>query len=332
VRLANTQGGGPVAFGRVTVGIHAPSGGPVVQAGTMREVHFGGRPSITLAPGATAVSDPVPLAVGVGSDLAVSLAVLSARGAYSGHQTAKRVSWLSSPGTGDQTLDEGGTAFHWETMSSYWLSGIDVLTRRRPVVVAIGDSITDGHLLAPDLDQDWPAVLSARLRGGASVLNAGIEGNQVTRDACGTCGRGMVNRFSPDVLEIPGVTHVVVFGGTNDIATGVPAARVAAALTSLAQRAHARGIKVIGATVTPRQDTLLGWNPAVHEPVRQALNAWIRRTHVFDAVLDFDAVIRDPGNPQQLDPRFDCGDRLHPNALGLAALGDSVDLHLITGR
>ncbi len=330
IRLANTDGSGPVTFGRVTVGIHAAASGPVVVPGTIREVRFGGRPSLTLAPGVTAVSDPVNLAVGVGSDLAVSLHVVSALGSYSGHQWSKRLSWLSSPGTGDQTLDEAGTAFHWSMVSSYWLSGIDVLTTRRPVVVAIGDSITDGHLLAPDMDQDWPSVLSSRLKSSAAVINAGIAGNQLSRNGGGGSGPGIVNRFGRDVLDVPGVTHVVVFAGTNDIATGVPAARLASAMTAIANRAHARGIKVIGATITPRQDLILGWNLAVHEPIRQAFNAWVRTAKVLDAVADFDVVLRDPADPTQLDRRYDSGDRLHPNAVGLAALGNSVDPRLIS--
>lgn len=331
VRLANTDGGA-VTFGRATVGIRTQGGGPVVMPGTLRELRFGGRPSVTLARGATATSDPVPLPVAVADDLAVSLFVAKATAPYAGHFSARRVSWLSAPDSGDQTLDEAGSTFHWTTTSSYWLAGIDVLGRARPVVVAIGDSITDGHLTTPELDQDWPSVLARRLRGGAAVVNAGIAGNQVTRASCGTCGPSVVSRFGSDVLDVPGVTHVIVFAGTNDLGTGVSPARIADGLASVAARARQRGVRVIGATITPRQDLILGWNPAVHEPRRQALNAWIRTSRAFDAVVDFDAALRDPAAPTQLDYRYDSGDRLHPSVAGLEALGNSVDLRLVATR
>src|SRR5581483_5712030 len=118
-----------------------------------------------------------------------------------------------------------------------------------PVVVAIGDSITDGHLAAPDFDQDWPSVLAARMNGGAVVINSGIGGNQVTRTGCQPCGPPIVDRFKRDVLDVPGVTHVVLFAGTNDIAAHVPAAKITRTLHDLARIAHDHGLKVIGGTI-----------------------------------------------------------------------------------
>lgn len=327
--LSNAEGSGPVEFGHVTIGVRDDVKG--VRLGSMRDVSFGGRRSLRLAAGEEARSDVVNLAVPAMTDLAVSLHVRHAEGPFvSGHGVGRKVSWMSSAGSGDWSADQFGIGFTMSTAQMFWVSTVEVLGSPRPVVVALGDSITDGHYVLPELDQDWPAVLANRLGGGVSVINAGIGGNALTRKACSYCGRAASIRLERDVLDIPGVTHVILLTGTNDVAMNVPATTITAAMADIARRAHARGIKVIAGTLLPRDDTQVSWVRERHIPVRHAVNDWIRASNEFDGVIDFDEVMRDPANHEALNPNYDSGDRLHPNPNGFLAMGSSVDTDLIT--
>lgn len=323
LRLSNRDGDRPVVFGSVTVGLR--SAGPAVEAGTLRAVRFLGARRVTLAPGAEVVSDPVMFPLSFGDQVAVSVSVVGASGTVTWHRWAKAFAYVSSARSGDETADDSGTAYRSAGMSWFWLEGMDQDTTASGTVVALGDSITDGWPTAPDQYQTWPDVLADRIPGHAlGVVNAGIAGNQLTGDNCaGACGAPAVARLDHDALDLAGVTDLIVFEGTNDLyASRAPASRVVGALRWIVIRARQRDLRVLGATITPRSDS--GWTSAM-EANREAVNDWIRHSGEFDSVLDFDAVVRDPTDPHRLAPEYDSGDNLHPNALGLRAIGASID-------
>jgi len=230
----------------------------------------------------------------------------------------------------------------------WWLKAIDVESvSSAGAIVAFGDSITDGTCTTLDAHDRWEDVLSVRLgleheanaRGGAtgglkSVVNEGIGGNTLIREglmppADSTPG---LERFDRDVLSHHGVTDVVLFMGTNDIRRGATAGQVIAAMTSIAQKVKARGARAIGVSIVPRHNvapsgTNTGWNPEKTR-IRNEVNQWIRTKAPFDAVIDFDRVVRDPANPDLLRSAFNCGDGIHPSPAGYYAMGTSVDLSL----
>jgi lysophospholipase L1-like esterase len=247
-------------------------------------------------------------------------------------------------GAGDQTAAaaiQAGT-----TLSTrVFLSAIQVeAAPATRTVVALGDSITDGNMSTVDGNRRWPDVLARRLSGeGVAVLNAGISGARLLQDKMGS---NALARFDRDVLSQPGVATAVVFIGINDIAwngtafaPSDPAARVEdliAGYRQLIARAHTRGVRIVGATLTPfegaLQDTpMRGYYGADKERVRQAVNTWIRDGGEFDAVLDFDAITRDPSHPARFLPAYDSGDHLHPGDAGYRAMADSIDLRALLG-
>jgi len=222
----------------------------------------------------------------------------------------------------------------------YFVSGIDVLAAREVGgIVAVGDSLTDANISTPDAFARWPDQLARRLiarRGGRmlGVMNQGLGGNRILHDIRGDSG---LRRFDRDVLAQPGVTHAIVMLGTNDLRNRwrkpeeeATAPAMIAGLKQLALRAHAGGIRIFGATLTPfENETFLvgAWNPE-REAVRIAVNTWIRTGGAFDAVVDFDAGLRDPEHPARMLPIYDCGDHLHPSDLGYNRMGDIIDLAL----
>jgi lysophospholipase L1-like esterase len=225
----------------------------------------------------------------------------------------------------------------------FWLSDVEVMTSgETPGIVAFGDSITDGDQSTPDANQRWPDQLARRLmdhpRGQKiGIMNKGIAGNRLLHDSIGADG---LARFDRDVLAAPGVTHVIVQMGNNDIFTINPSETVTVDQViqghkQLIERAHAKGLKIFGCTLTPVQGFLLPGTPfAVWTPTnelkRQALNAWIRTSGSYDAVIDFDRVLRDPSQPARILPALDSGDHGHPTDAGYKALADSIDLNLFS--
>ena len=324
LRLSNQYGSGPVTIGKASVAIRTV--GKAVDPATIRFLSFAGSRQITIQPGDEAWSDPVPLHVSKFSDIAVSLYVVSAKGTYSGHRAAKNTAWFSARDTGDLTADFTGAGLGWPALTWLWAQELDVMSEARPVVVAIGDSITDGHLIAPESNAEWPSLLAQRLGGDVSVINAGINGNVLLSPGSGEYGRAVVDRFDHDALDVSGVTHVVLLAGTNDIRRGSTAAQLADGYRQLVARAHARGVRVIAGTITPRDDQPWGWVPAKHNPIRRQINHWIRTAGIFDGIVDFDAATRDSSNPDFLRLDYDSGDRLHPNAAGHRGLADAVNL------
>jgi lysophospholipase L1-like esterase len=225
------------------------------------------------------------------------------------------------------------------------LADVEVAASKKiGAVVTLGDSITDGYCSTPDANHRWPDYLSQRLNAkkgnnGMAVLNQGISGNRLLHDLVGP---NSLARFDRDVLAQAGVTHVVVLEGINDIgipgAFGLPdqavsADEIIAGLQQLIERAHVKELKIFGGTLTPFEGTLFpGYYTPAGETKRQAVNAWIRSTADFDAVIDFDKAVQDPSHPTRLLPAYDCGDHLHPNDAGYKAMADFVNLKLFQGH
>jgi lysophospholipase L1-like esterase len=294
---------------------------------------FGGRAAVTLEPGALIVSDDVDLAVPPLAELAVSLYLPQQTGKPTAHELGLNTTYVV-PGdaAGAVTLPRAAT-----NRSYFWLAGIEVLARRGSgTIVAFGDSITDGFSTTPDTHRAWPALLAAKLQSDPAtahwgVVNAGISGNRIRRDIVGASA---LARFDRDVLSRGGVGWLILFEGINDITfSALPRApaeqrataeQVIEGLSQLVDRAHAHGIKVMGATLMPMGGLWL--HNAQTEAVRAAVNAWIRTGGKFDAIVDFDAVTRDPARPERLRAELDSGDHIHPNDAGNAAMADAIEL------
>lgn len=325
VSLSNAFGSRAVTFDSVWAG-RAGSGATVV-AGTNRRVTFSGSTSVTVPPGAEVLSDPLPGEVPGRSTLAVSIHVVGEAGTVSGHRLAHQTSWVSAPG--DHAQDESSTAYGTPTNSYAWVEALVVEAPRQvDTVVAFGDSITDGDTSTTSANRRWPNLLAERiLRQPApqhlGVMNAGISGNRVLTDGSGQSAQA---RFDRDVLAQPDVRTAVVMEGVNDLRweLATQPSDLVNAYRQLIARAHARGVCVVGGTITPWEGGSR-WSPA-KDDIREAVNEWIRTSGEFDAVVDFDAAIRDPQRPARMLPVHDSGDHLHPGDAGYAAMAAAVDL------
>ena len=347
IRLDNAYGTEPVTIGRAFVGHRVR--GAALAAGSNRPLTFGGTAETVLPAGGTVWSDPVSLTVHAQQDLAVSLYVRSAGVRPSQHTNAAVTSYRSADGSGDVTADEGAMRFEMTTTALWWLKAIDVQSASAGTIVAFGDSITDGTCSTLDAHDRWENVLSVRLGleheaaahqgrgsrdGVKAVINEGIGGNTITREGLSpppdsTPG---LERLERDVLSHHGITDVVLFMGTNDIRRGASATSVIEGTSSIIKQVKAKGFRIIGATIIPRHNvapagTNTGWNPEKTR-IRNQINEWIRAKAPFDAVIDFDQVVRDPSNPDVLVPAFNCGDGIHPSPLGYYEMGKAVDLSL----
>ena len=337
VRLSNAHGSRPLAVGAVRIALR--DRGPNIVPASDRRLTFGGAETAVIAAGALLMSDPVSLPFPPLGDLAISLhlpgdlpASFGITGRYS-----RQTNYISPPGdfTAAVAMPVGKITDDW-----YFVCGVDVLAGPEAGgIVALGDSLTDANISTIDAFCRWPDQLSRRLQARAggrpmAIMNQGLGGNRILHDVRGDSG---LRRFDRDVLAQPGVTHVIVMLGTNDLRNRwakpeeeVTAEQMIDGLKQLAVRAHTRGIKIFGATLTPYENEtfLVGaWTPA-REAKRQAVNAWIREGAAFDAVVDFDAALRDPAHPARMLPIYDCGDHLHPSDLGYNAMGDAIDLAL----
>ncbi len=343
VRFSNAQGTRPLVIGAASVGLR--SSGASVGAGSLRQLQFFGANSISIPPGAVAITDAVSLDVDAAADLAISLFVPTAQAGTTQLTLAHQISYVSPPGnfTDATSLPIASTITSW-----YWLSGVEVVPERPSrAVVAFGDSITEGFNSTTDANARWPDVLARRLLSHSgtrtvSVLNEAISGNRVLNDVIGPNAEKRIDR---DVLTQAGVTYVVLLLATNDMGfsqlppgifgpdvslANVSAAEIIAGYEQIIRRVHKAGAKIYGATVLPFEGA--GYYDAGVEPKRAALNHFIRTSGKFDAVIDFDAVIRDPTHPTRMKPEFDSGDHLHPNDAGYAAMGNSIDLGLFTSE
>ncbi|HUQ51704.1 MAG TPA: SGNH/GDSL hydrolase family protein [Gammaproteobacteria bacterium] len=333
VVLSNVFGTTPLEVGAAAVALREQ--GSAVKANAVRPLTFGGQKAATILAGATLVSDPVELAVAPVSDLVVDLYVPGDLGIkpspVTTHNGASQTNYVSTPGNhvGMQSLTVDREAGAW-----FLLARVEVAAAADTrAVVTFGDSITDGARSSANANARWPDALARRLneqkRGPkVAVLNAGISGNRVLGDGAGVSA---LARFDKDVLLQTGVTHVVVMEGINDIglarAEATPSADdLIAGHRQLIARAHARGLKIYGATLTPFEGA--AYYTPQGEAKRQALNNWIRTSGEYDGVIDFDAVTRDPAAPSKFAAFADSGDHLHPGDAGYKAMGDAVDLAL----
>ncbi|WP_165985436.1 GDSL-type esterase/lipase family protein [Streptomyces sp. YIM 98790] len=352
VEVSNRHGDAPLLVSHATVAL-AEGRGPAALPGTMRELSFEGLAGVSLPAGREAWSDPVRLGVPDGAGLLVTLHTLEVPRTGTYHR------WALQPGfvaAGDHAADESGAAFapggggnggggggDSRGAGRWWfLSEVQVRSDTvRGAVVVLGDSLTDAAGATPGAGRRWTDVLARRLREEPdaprlSVLNAGLSGNRLLRDAPVDRpfdGDGGLARLAEDVLEPAGAGTVIVQLGINDIRrdpAGGDAGKLVAGMRRLAGEARAAGLTVVGATLAPCEGSRL-WTGR-REEVRQRVNAEIRSGEVFDAVLDLDLALRDPERPERLRPAYDSGDHLHPNDAGHAAMAAAVDLSVLGGR
>lgn len=342
VRLSNAYGLHPLAIGAATLAVRDAD--ERLLAGSQRSLNFNGSPAVTIPPGALAVSDPVDLELPPLTDLAVSLFLPGAipdSFQVTGHSNARQTNYISAPGD----FTAAAALPVKETTEAYlFVSGIDVLAPGEAGgIVTLGDSLTDCNISTVDANNRWPDQLARRLieRGGRAngVMNQGIGGNRIVHSGRGGSAQ---QRFDRDVIAQPGVTHVIVLIGINDIrnrsrsaAEEVTADDLITGFHQLVVRAHDHGLKIFGGTLLPFEGE--NYNPPPGLPglytpegdaKRIAVNDWIRESGVFDAVIDFDKELQDPSHPTQMLAVYDCGDHLHPGDAGYLQMGDIIDLSL----
>lgn len=344
VVLSNEYGSKPLVIGAAHIAL-AGSGSGIV-AGSDRALSFDGHPSVTIPPGAPVISDPVDLSVPPLTNVAVSLFLPEQTPLSTFHWEGVETAYISPEGnfTGDADMKTDSTI-----KARLFLSGIMVdAPPNARAIVTFGDSITDGANSTPDANHRWPDILARRLvdAGGPpiAVLNEGISGARVLSDRMGV---NALARFDRDVLSHPRADTVILMMGINDI--GWPdsvlapheiapsADSIIDGYKQLIERAHMHGMRIIGATLTPFEDTfkgtpLEGYYNVDKEKKRQAVNEWIRTSGAFDGVIDFDAATRDPKRPAHILSAYDSGDHLHPQDDGYKAMADSIDLKMLTTR
>ncbi|MBW6434745.1 SGNH/GDSL hydrolase family protein [Actinoplanes hulinensis] len=339
--LSNEYGAEPVRIGAARIGVRTGGlGSSATVPGSDRPLTFNGSPAPVLAPGQVLVSDPADLVIEAGADVVVSLhlpervrvGTISPRAKQENLIVAGDATARPDPGPG-------------KTITRYlWVTGLSVrAVRAASAIVALGDSITCGTATTDNANHRWPDLLAARLRVEGlprGVLNAGLSGNRLLfgyEDPTGSAdkkayiGAATFRRFARDVLTHPGVGHVIVLIGVNDLANK-PArttGEMIAGHRELILRSRAAGIRVIGGTLLPFAGASDGLDTQANQRVRAELNAWIRGGGEYDGVIDFDAALRDPNDPWRLNPRYDSGDGLHPNDEGTAALAAAVPLNLL---
>lgn len=340
IHVSNAFGTRPLLFSSVHIARALTAGSTsAIDIATDRAVTFNGSPSVIVPAGAEYISDPVGLTMPALSSLAITIYFTDPPARETGHPGSRADSYyvhgnlVSAP-----SLPGAQTVEHW-----YQVSGVDAQAPAgSAAIVALGDSITDGHATTTNGNDRWTDDLAARLQTSpatrnVSVLNQGIGGNCLLTQCLGP---NTLARFDRDVLAQPGVRWVIVFEGVNDLGgltihgPATPAAhqelvqRITGAYQQIIDRAHAHGITVIGATITPFAGSGFYHPDAATLADLDAVNAWIRAPGHFDAVLDFNKVIADPADPEHLKPEWDSGDHLHPGSAGYHALADSIPLSL----
>ncbi|MFJ9787624.1 SGNH/GDSL hydrolase family protein [Amycolatopsis sp. NPDC101161] len=324
VHLSNAFGAAPLTFGHVTIAVQAT--GPDAVPGTLRSLTFGGAPSVVVPAGAEALSDPVDARIPADANLLVTTYVPTKSGPVTYHPAASQTSYFTR--AGDFAGSEAGAPYTEQTSVWHYVSGVDVQGGADASIVTLGDSITDGVGSVAGANHRWPDYLADRLHGRFGVLNAGISANRLLLDVPGSgAGQNALSRFDRDVLSVGGVRTLIVLEGINDIQQDphqTDPGAITSAYRQLVTQAHARGIRVLGGTLTPFK----GWRvyDETLEATRTAVNTFIRTGGVFDGVVDFDAAVRDPADPLRMLPAYDSGDHLHPGDAGYERMAAAVRL------
>jgi lysophospholipase L1-like esterase len=340
VHLSNRFGASPLHL--ASVHIARPTRAGAIDASTDKPLTFAGRTDVVIPAGAEYLSDSTAFSVPALSDLAITIYFDVSPAGQTGHPGSRATSYLARGNSVSAAeLPNPKKVEHW-----YFISAVDVAAASQAAVavVALGDSITDGHGATTDGNNRWPDLLAKRLQGDpatqmVAVLNEGIGGNRLLLDGLGP---NALARFDEDALTPAGVRFVIVLEGVNDIGMlshngEVPASdhqelaqRIIAAYEQMIARGHAHGLEVIGATILPFVGSEFYHPGPTTEADRQTINQWIRSPGHFDAVIDFDKVTRDPEHPERLLPAFDSGDHLHPSPAGYAAMAEAIPLSLFT--
>jgi lysophospholipase L1-like esterase len=332
--VTNEFGLQPLTIGATRIAIS--TGSSAIDASTVRVLTFGGQPSVTLPAGTIMLSDPIDITLPALANVAISLFIPAQQISQSTmHSYALQTNYIAA----GNVVDAEKFTSSAEVRSWYFIKGVELKCDRPSAIVALGDSITDGAASAANANGRWPDVLAQRIAAdrnlaGASVLNAGINGNRLLHDGD---GESALRRLDRDVLTQAGVRYLIVLEGINDIGHIVTASpadpaesaqSIIRALKQIALRAHAHGIKVIAATITPYESCK--YASPEGERMRQAVNAWVRTSKDLDGFADFEMVVRDPAHPTRFLPAYDSGDHLHPNAAGLRAMANSIELSFFT--
>ncbi|MFF5479842.1 SGNH/GDSL hydrolase family protein [Streptomyces sp. NPDC012935] len=341
ITLSNLYGQSALTITHASVAVAAGTGTAAAIVDTMRRLTFGGNTTVVIPPGQQVLSDAVRIAVPADTDILVTTYSPTPSGPVTYHPHARQISYVAE---GDVTEDATGVAYTGQVGSWRYLTALDVLSNEsQGTVVVFGDSLTDGITSTANANRRWTDALSRRLRAAItarqdvprySVVNQGISGNQILVSGTGRPANNEagLTRFGRDVLARTNVKVVVIDLGVNDILRNPRLAdpdRILDGLRALVRQAHARGIKVVGATLMPFQGHR-GYTDA-RENVRQQINAEIRAGRVFDAVADFDEALRDPYNPRKFRPDYDSGDHLHPSDKGYDRMGEAFNLEHLKG-
>jgi lysophospholipase L1-like esterase len=341
IHVSNEYGRAPLVI--EAMGIAPSSGGAAAGEAGAARVTFGGRPGVAVPPGGAVESDPVHVELRAGAAYAISSYMGAGQTMVAWHRVANQVNYVSRPG--DHVADASGAAFEQRFTQYVWVTGLAVEAPGAATVAAIGDSITDGMRSSLNQNRRWPDALARRLareqRTGLAVIDLGISGNRLLSNS--PCyGEALERRFERDALAHPGVKTVVLLIGINDINfqamparsgldcdaphTRVNADDLIAGYKRVIALAHARGVRIVGATLTPAS------LPPEREAIRESVNKWIRTSHAFDDVADFDAALRDPANPVRLRREYDSGDHIHPDDAGYAAMAEAIPQGALAGR
>lgn len=338
IRISNQAGTTPLRIAGVSIARALGSTSPAIDPRSIKPARFDGRADVVVPAGADYLSDPIAMPAKARDNIAISIRYVG-EPEQTSHPGSRATSWHSAGDhLSDPMMEKAASFDHW-----FNLSGLEVeACAPSRVIVALGDSITDGKGSTTNGNDRWTDRLIDRLqsdpkRRAIAVVNQGIGGNRLLDDGLGP---NALARLDRDVLSQPGVTHLILLEGVNDLGTltreapvtadqhKTHVARIIGAYRQIIARAKAHGVKVIGATIMPFVGNGYYHADAANEADRQAVNAWIRQPGNFDAVVDFDRITRDPAHPDRLNPRYDGGDALHPSPAGYRAMADAIPLDL----